>query len=73
MTHESAERHLELLSNRGAHWKPMKAKAKGKPAKPFERFQRLIRGLVAVPKEEVKAEEARWRADRLSKKKSAGG
>jgi hypothetical protein len=38
----------------------------------FERFQRLIRGLVAVPKKEVEIEEARWRANRLSKKKPAG-
>jgi hypothetical protein len=44
-----------------------------KPTTPFGRFQNLIRGLVSVPKEEVKAEEARWRADRLSKKKNAGG
>jgi hypothetical protein len=48
----------------------MKAKAKDS-GKPFERFQRLIRGLVAVPKKEVEIEEARWRADRLKKKKSA--
>jgi len=38
---------------------------------PFERFQHLIRGLVAVPKKEIEAEEARWRANRPSKKKSA--
>jgi hypothetical protein len=38
---------------------------------PFERFQRLIRGLVAVPKKEVEIEEARWRAERLKKKKAA--
>ncbi|MGA8641757.1 hypothetical protein [Candidatus Binatus sp.] len=38
---------------------------------PFERFQRLIKGLVAVPKKEVEIEEARWRADRLKKKKPA--
>jgi hypothetical protein len=37
---------------------------------PFERFQRLIRGLAAVPKKEIEAEEAKWRADRLLKKKS---
>lgn len=37
----------------------------------FQRFQRLIRGLVAVPKKEVEIEEARWRADRLKKKKPA--
>jgi hypothetical protein len=38
---------------------------------PFQRFQRLIRGLVAVPKKEVEIEEARWRANRLKKKKPA--
>jgi len=38
---------------------------------PFQRFQRLIRGLVAVPKKEIEAEEVRWRAHRLKKKKSA--
>jgi hypothetical protein len=37
----------------------------------FERFKYLIRGLVAVPKKEVEIEEARWRADRLKKKKPA--
>jgi hypothetical protein len=30
-----------------------------------------MRGLVAVPKKEVEIEEARWRADRLKKKKPA--
>jgi hypothetical protein len=48
----------------------MKGKSKGAQS-PFGRFQRLIRGLVAVPKKEVEIEEARWRADRLKKKKSA--
>jgi hypothetical protein len=38
---------------------------------PFERFQRLIRGIVAVPKKEIEAEEARWRANRALKKKPA--
>lgn len=38
---------------------------------PFQRFQRLIRGLAAVPKKEIEAEEVRWRANRLKKKKSA--
>jgi hypothetical protein len=38
---------------------------------PFKRFQRLIRGLVAVPKKEIEAEEARWRASRATKKKRA--
>jgi hypothetical protein len=38
---------------------------------PFNRFKLLIRGLVAVPKKEVEIEEARWRADRLKKKKPA--
>jgi hypothetical protein len=38
---------------------------------PFGRFQRLIRGLASVPKKEVEAEEAKWRAARLLKKKSA--
>jgi hypothetical protein len=37
----------------------------------FDRFKSLLRGLVAVPKKEVEIEEARWRADRLKKKKSA--
>jgi len=36
---------------------------------PFARFQSLARALVAVPKKEVEIEEARWRADRLKKKK----
>jgi hypothetical protein len=40
---------------------------------PFERFQRLIRGLVAVPKKEIEAEEARWREARRWKKKNADG
>jgi hypothetical protein len=48
----------------------MKRKVANTPT-PFERFQRLIRGIVAVPKKEVEAEEARWRADRALKKKSA--
>jgi hypothetical protein len=47
-----------------------KAKSKAKQS-PFDRFQALIRGLVAVPKKEVEIEEARWRADRLKKKKPA--
>jgi hypothetical protein len=38
---------------------------------PFARFQRLIRGLVAVPKKEAEAEEAKWREARRLKKKSA--
>jgi hypothetical protein len=42
-------------------------------ATPFERFQRLIRGLVAVPKKEIEAEETRWRANRPLKKKNADG
>jgi hypothetical protein len=37
----------------------------------FERFQRLIRGIVAVPKKEIEAEEARWREARRLKKKNA--
>jgi hypothetical protein len=40
---------------------------------PFEKFQRLIRGLVAVPKREIEAEEARWRENRAKKKKRASG
>jgi hypothetical protein len=40
---------------------------------PFERFQRLIRGLASVPKKEIEAEEARWRANRPLKKKSVDG
>jgi hypothetical protein len=47
-------------------------KAKDKNAKsPFGRFERLIRGLVAVPKKEIESEEARWRANRAAKKKTA--
>jgi hypothetical protein len=46
----------------------VKAKA---AEKPFDRFQRLIRGIVAVPKKEVEAEQERWRADRALKKKPA--
>jgi len=38
---------------------------------PFQRFERLIRGIVAVPKKEIEAEQARWRADRALKKKPA--
>jgi len=49
----------------------MKAAPKEKPATPFVRFQSLMRRLVAVPKKEVEIEEARWRADRLKKKKPA--
>ena len=37
----------------------------------FDRFQRLIRGLASVPKKEVEAEEAKWKADRALKKKPA--
>ena len=46
-----------------------------KPSKesPFNRFQRLIRGLVAVPKKEIEAEEVRWREARRLKKKNADG
>jgi len=40
---------------------------------PFQRFERLIRALVAVPKKEIEAEEARWREARRLKKKSADG
>jgi hypothetical protein len=29
--------------------------------RPFQRFERLIRGLVSVPKKEIEVEEARWR------------
>jgi hypothetical protein len=42
-----------------------------KPQTPFERFQALIRGIVAVPKKEIEAEEERWRANRALKKKPA--
>jgi hypothetical protein len=37
----------------------------------FARFEHLLRGLVSVPKKEVEAEQARWRANRRLKKKSA--
>jgi hypothetical protein len=40
---------------------------------PFERFQHLIRGLAAVPKTEIEAEEAKWRANRPLKKKREKG
>lgn len=39
-------------------------------SKPFNRFQQFMRGLIAVPKKEVEAAEAAWRANRPSKKKS---
>jgi hypothetical protein len=42
-----------------------------KSPSPFERFKQLAKSLVAVPKKEVEIEEARWRADRLKKKKPA--
>jgi hypothetical protein len=38
---------------------------------PFQRFERLIRGLASVPKKEIEAEEARWRVSRATKKKRA--
>jgi len=37
--------------------------------KPFERFQRLIRGLAAVSKKEVETEEVKWKAAQQLKKK----
>jgi hypothetical protein len=40
-----------------------------KPQTPFNRFQNLLRGLVAVPKKEIEAEEVRWRAARRASKK----
>jgi hypothetical protein len=49
----------------------MKKKADASTQSPFERFRNLMRGLVAVPKKEVEIEDARWRADRLKKKKPA--
>jgi hypothetical protein len=49
----------------------MKTKEPSERQSPFERFQRLIRGLAAVPKKEIEAEEARWRANRATKKKRA--
>lgn len=51
----------------------LKEHEKPKHGSPFERFQRLIRGLVAVPKKEVEAEEVRWRANRRLKKKNVDG
>jgi hypothetical protein len=41
------------------------------PETPLQRFERFIRGIVAVPKKEIEAEEARWRANQASKKKPA--
>jgi hypothetical protein len=38
---------------------------------PFERFRGFMRRLIAVPKKEVEAEEAKWREARRLKKKSA--
>ena len=49
------------------------AKPKNVNETPFARFQRLIRGLVAVPKKEIEAEEIRWREARRLKKKNADG
>jgi hypothetical protein len=49
----------------------MKAKRASPIPPEFERFQRLIRGLAAVPKKEIEVEEARWRAGRALKKKPA--
>ncbi len=46
-------------------------KSSNKSETPFHRFQRLIRGIVAVPKKEIEAEEVRWRANRALKKKPA--
>jgi hypothetical protein len=37
----------------------------------FSNFKRLVKNLIAVPKKEVEIEEARWRANRLKKKKPA--
>jgi len=45
--------------------------AEPKDSSPFERFGNLIRGIVAVPKKEIEAEEAKWREARRLKKKSA--
>jgi hypothetical protein len=50
----------------------MKTRRSSKPLSPFARFQNLIRGIMAVPKKEVEAEEVRWRANRALKKKPAG-
>jgi len=49
----------------------MATKPKAASNKPFARFERLIRGIVAVPKKEIEAEEVRWRANRALKKKPA--
>jgi hypothetical protein len=46
-------------------------KSRNSSETPFQRFERLIRGIVAVPKKEIEAEEARWRASRALKKKPA--
>jgi hypothetical protein len=48
----------------------MRKRKADKPVTPFARFQNLLRGLAVVPKKEVEAEEARWRANRRLKKKS---
>lgn len=49
----------------------MKKKDAREQSSAFGRFQKLIRGLVAVPKKEVEIEEAHWRANRAAKKKPA--
>jgi hypothetical protein len=51
----------------------MKTKEPNGKQSPFARFQRLIRGLAAVPKKEIEAEEVRWREARRLKKKNADG
>ena len=60
-----------LWSSRSDHEEASQMNAKQKSQSRFNRFQDLIRALVAVPKKEVEIEEARWRADRLKKKKPA--
>lgn len=39
---------------------------------PYQRFENLIRSLVAVPRKEIEAEQARYREGRAEKKKSEG-
>jgi hypothetical protein len=51
--------------------KPSRQSDGASTSTPFGRFQRLIRGLASVPKKEIEAEEAKWKADRALKKKPA--
>jgi hypothetical protein len=50
----------------------VKKKAKAPPARepsPFERFTKIARGIINVPKAEIDAAEERWRAEREEKRR----